>query len=130
MLQSRAPKIDVEEQKYGYARHTPVEGRTDPFSQGVGRAAVIRLLEGSFTARDRRAYEKTEHFAGLKALAIRYYGSCVLCDRGRNVPPKEKEKALTIHHRTYTTLWSESVTQDITLLCTRCHGSHHRRRRK
>jgi len=101
---------------------------TDPFSQRLDAALVLRLLslgrKGSKRwpdAKDRAKYEKTEHFKRLTKVTIALYGSCVLCDR--------KEK-LCPHHRHYLTLFHEDIHKDVTLMCRRCHGNYHRGSRR
>jgi hypothetical protein len=114
-------------------RRTP---RTDPFSaaiaQGMARAEILRLLgcRNKPAVSDRRKYEGTEWFRALKAAAIHYFGSCVLCEAGKNLEFEDKLKRLVIHHRNYRHWFDESMSTDITLLCTRCHGRYHRGHRK
>ncbi len=82
-------------------RHT-----ADPFSCGLDREVVLRLLAGRFDRRDLSAYYRTAHFRHLKALVIETYGSCVLCGcRYRKRP--------TAHHRRYRSLFKEDVLRDV-----------------
>jgi hypothetical protein len=61
-------------------------------------------------------YLKTAHWRRCREWALTYYGaSCVLCGR---------RERLEVHHRTYTRLGQELIT-DLIVLCGACHARHH-----
>lgn len=94
--------------------------RTDPYSQGLPRDVVTRLLIRTHTEKDRKAYYKTAHFRSLRKSLVEIYFACVLCD-------EDRKDRLTAHHRHYRTLFQEDRFKDVTLVCQRCHKRHHRK---
>jgi 5-methylcytosine-specific restriction endonuclease McrA len=66
-------------------------------------------------------YHRTEWFRALKAQVETNHKTCVLCGRDLSLVP---------HHRHYKTLFREHPLEDLTLLCSRCHGKHHRGSRR
>ena len=96
---------------------------SDPYSQGLDRQVAVRLVTLSVhkapETADRKKYEKTPHFQALREAVIEEYGSCVLCDR---------EEGPVVHHRRYGgVMFREDIHKDVTLLCKRDHGRHHRK---
>ena len=100
--------------------------------QDLDRQVMLRLMacKNKPEAKDRRKYESTAWFKGLKESAIKYFGCCVLCEAGRTSDFEMKLKKLTIHHRNYRHWFDESVATDVTVLCHRCHSSYHRGHRR
>ena len=86
---------------------------------GLSKDVVLRLLtcDNKPDAKDRVKYEKTKHFLRLRERVEEVYGTCVLCEGGKN---------LVTHHRNYRNLFREHVFKDVGLLCQRCHGRYHR----
>ena len=113
-------------------RRTP---RVDPLKagvdQGIDQATMLRLLACANRpeARDRRKYEATAWFRGLKRQAVQYFGCCVLCERGRAMDFAGKLRALTVHHRNYRHWFDESLATDVTVICHPCHRKYHAGRR-
>ena len=61
-------------------------------------------------------YLRTDHWQGIKSLALRRAGhKCQLCG-GR--------KLLQVHHNNYNRLWCE-WPEDVVVLCDPCHAKHH-----
>jgi len=91
--------------------------KVDPFSQGLPKEVVIRLLEGKHTKMDRARYYLTPWFKGLVAAAIEAQeGHCQVCGNSPKV-------GLTYHHNAlgYKNLFAERVAQDGIVVCKRCH---------
>ena len=62
-------------------------------------------------------YLKTDHWVGIRALALRRAGhKCQLCS---------SRKFLQVHHNNYNRLWSE-WPEDVLVLCDQCHEKHHK----
>jgi hypothetical protein len=91
----------------------------DPVDSGLCGDVVLRLLScgNRPDRRDREKYEKTDHFARVREGVEGMYGTCVLCNRSKN---------LVVHHRHYRSLFREDLVRDVVLLCQRCHGRYHR----
>jgi len=92
---------------------------TDPNDAGLKPEVVLRLLSCNNKPKtpDRVKYEKSEHFEKVKSAVQTLYKVCVLCGASKN---------LVTHHRNYRNLFREHLTEDVTLLCQRCHGRYHR----
>lgn len=88
--------------------HAPLSTREVVELVTLGRAPERNLRE---------KYQKTEHWKEMTREVTGLYRTCVLCG---------KDRRLVVHHRHYRTLFSEDPHTDVTLLCSRCHGKHHR----
>ena len=91
--------------------HSPLS-RADALAVFASRKAPSALVQ--------RKYHNTSHFKNLTAKMVEHYRSCVLCNM---------TQGLVVHHRHYRSLFFEDTHTDVTLLCQRCHGKHHRGRR-
>ena len=70
---------------------------------------------------DYRAYLRSPEWQELRKAALkRAGGRCQVC----NNPER-----LEVHHRTYERIFEETL-DDLTVLCRRCHETHHVRRRR
>jgi hypothetical protein len=68
------------------------------------------------TRRAYREYLRTEHWKQVRLQALEYADySCQVCNRAGEVH---------VHHRTYDRLGAERPA-DLTVLCARCHETHH-----
>lgn len=85
-----------------------------------GDALIVFASRKAPSEKLQRKYQNTSHFKGLTAKMVEHYRSCVLCNKTKN---------LVVHHRHYRSLFFEDPHKDVTLLCQRCHGKHHRGRR-
>lgn len=93
---------------------------SDPFSFGLDKQLVLRLLSGkNLDKKDQAAYHKTDHFKKLKDRVLYVYHTCVVCGK---LPD-----AWTAHHRNYKNLFRECVLTDLCLVCNRCHRKIHGR---
>ena len=96
--------------------------QADLTKQGLPPAALMRLLNATWTQADYAAYSKTPWFRELTERAKEVYGHrCKMCGRHRD--------RLTVHHNStgYRHLFREDVQLDVTLICPTCHRRHHRR---
>ncbi len=92
-----------------------------PFTQGLSRDVVLRLLDGTHTRADRAVYYRTDWWRAIKGQALEMAGrSCALCGSLLN---------LHVHHKpqAYKRLFREHPVRDLTILCRTCHKRHHRR---
>ena len=103
--------------------HKPVPLASRPFSYGLPRAAVIRLLSGNFTREDYSLYLRTDWWKIVRGQAFDHYGrACMMC--GTSIG------SIQVHHRgrdAYSHLFRERVTDHVTVVCRRCHKRHHGR---
>lgn len=95
--------------------------RHDPLSSE--EALEILLSKRAPNKKIQAKYHRTEHFRRLTDTCSKTYKTCVMCGFNGSVNNK-----LVVHHRHYRTLFREDPLRDVTLLCSRCHSKHHRRR--
>jgi predicted HNH restriction endonuclease len=104
--------------------------KVDPFKEELEVSVTRRLLEGKgYRKTDLQSYYKTSWFEGLTRFCIDYYKRCQLCGKPAPAANSLDKKGFTVHHNNYTHLFDENINQDVTLLCSRCHGNYHRGRR-
>ncbi|MSS73942.1 MAG: hypothetical protein EXS64_21025 [Candidatus Latescibacteria bacterium] len=94
----------------------------DPFTQGLPRPVVLRLLAGPgrFSKGDYAQYCRTTHWEIVRGEALQVHGRfCVLCD----------SPAAQVHHRPsgYRHLFAEDPRLHLIPLCRTCHRRHHRK---
>lgn len=97
--------------KFSPSAHPPLTAEEAIQLLATNRAPEAKL---------QKKYQNTSHFRSLTAKMVEQYQSCVMCGKTQN---------LVVHHRHYRTLFNESTNRDVTLVCQRCHGKHHRGRR-
>ena len=101
--------------KFEPTRHAPLSAE---------EALQILLSHRAPDKKLQAKYHQTTHFQRLTETCSKTYKTCVLC--GFDGSAKNK---LVVHHRHYRSLFGEDPLRDVTLLCSRCHGKHHRGRR-
>lgn len=124
----RPRKVDLADVEAGRPGFDVLQ-RAEQF--GLGQETMLRLLHcrNRPDPKDVAKYYRTDWFRGLTREALQYFGSCVLCERGRGMDMADKAKALVVHHRNYRHWFDESLSTDVTLLCNPCHGRYHRGRK-
>lgn len=96
---------------------TPALGRVDRVQRRSPWLAQ-KALEAGYASYD--DYLQSEHWQQLRAQVLERDEQCCHCGRDRH---------LTVHHRSYSRLGHERLT-DLTTLCARCHRSLHKRYRQ
>jgi len=90
--------------------------KSDPFAE-LDKDTVLELLRGTVSKppskQAQAKYHKTQHWEKLVQAATDLYMTCVICRRGEH---------LTVHHRSYAHAFCEHLTEDVVLVCQRCHS--------
>lgn len=72
-----------------------------------------------------REYLDSSHWESLRERKLSIGGrQCERCGRRAHLTAKGNWAGLQVHHRTYDTLGDESL-DDLEVLCSQCHESHH-----
>jgi len=94
--------------------------KSNPFGEINDPQLVLDLLHATATKpptkQAQAKYHKTQHWANLVQAATELYKTCAICGKGKN---------LTVHHRGYARLFCEHLTEDVVLVCQRCHRKLH-----